>query len=137
MEYGKKDFKVGDLLKTKAGDIYILLRGDGDEWGVITTDANGKIPGLCNTVEFKDDGSLYIRGRAKDKGKVVVIMRFDCEPGMNRVSEALKFITKRERCYETKVVWRDDEDKAQYIDEIVKKMEHDNITLDDIMNAIQ
>lgn len=27
MEYGKKDFKVGDLLKTKAGDIYILLRG--------------------------------------------------------------------------------------------------------------
>lgn len=137
MEYGKKDFKVGDILKTKAGDIYILLRGDGDEWGVITTDANGKTPGLCNTVEFKEDGSLYIKGRAKNNGKVVVILRFECEPGMNRVSEALKLIIKRERCYETKVIWRDGEDKAQYIEEIVKKMEHDNITLDDIMNAIQ
>lgn len=137
MEYGKKDFRVGDVLKTKAGDLYILVRGDDDEWGVITTSCNGKTPGLCNYIDFDVDGNIIIRGRLRDNGKVVSIARSNCEPGVNRLSEALKYITGRDFKYTWNEVWSShDELKERNTLEIVAAMKEKGVTFEDIFKAI-
>lgn len=137
MEYGKKDFRVGDVLKTKGGDLYILVRGDDDEWGVITTSCNGKTPGLCNYIDFDADGNIVVRGRLHDNGMVVSIARSDCEPGVNRLSEALKYITGRDFKYNWRSVWSSREDqKEKDTMDIIEMMKEKGVTFADIFKAI-
>lgn len=135
MEYGKKDFRIGDVLTTKKGHKYILVVDEDGNWGVITTPCNGRTAGLCNYVIFDVDGNMYIDKKKNDNGMVVKVERYDCEPGVNRLSEALKLITGRMFTTKCNVVWtyKGDDD----VDDIVKQMADKGVTIQDVMNKLR
>lgn len=135
MEYGKKDFRIGDILTTKKGYKYILVVDEDGSWGVITTPCNGKTPGLCNYVLFDVDGNMYIDKKKDDNGKIVMVERFDCDPGVNRLSEALKFITGRFFSAKIYTIWEDD--KNGDVDDILQQMKDKGVTIDDVMKKLR
>lgn len=138
MEYGKKDFMVGDVLVTKTNQRYVLVVDEKGNWGVISGDGPKQIPGLANYIEFDRDGNFYVTKKKGDNGKVVRVYRFDCEPGVNRLSEALKMLTGRAVLAEKDVIWSaDDDKKAEAIKENLEKMYRQGITGAEILEMLK
>lgn len=98
------DLQFGMVLTTKNGSKYVVIADENLHHSVIRL--NGDKPGNHNELEV-GNGKIAVRGgKPGDNGREVIkVQEFVCQPGGNRFSEALKFITGRPFVAELETIW--------------------------------
>lgn len=102
------DLRVGMVVTTKNGSMYVVVADDNGHHDVIRL--NGNKPGCSNGIEVGNNRLAICGGKAGDNGRVVVkVQEFTGVPTRNRLSEALKFLTGREFTEKLETVWELDD----------------------------
>lgn len=94
------DLKVGMVLTCKNGDRYTVVADDNGAKDVISLET-----GLSNGIEVGTGKIAVCGGGSKGGRDVVKIEEFSGMPARNRLSEALKFLTKRRFTETLSTVW--------------------------------
>lgn len=114
------DLQFGMVLTTKNGSKYVVVADENLHHSVIRLDGNK--PGNHNELEV-GNGKIAVRGgKVGDNGREVVkVEEFVCQPGGNRFSEALKFITGRPFTADLITIWTAVDPKVAALEDALAK----------------